>query len=135
MTDTRGPTPSKLDTAHFIREIAARMFLPEETIEAVLHNFETLIEEVLATKGEVSFRSFGIFVGRSGVAQLRTAVALRDAIMEKHMEKYGVEIDNEAVLLAKVTGLCPKCKNPLESKDPCRCKDCGTEPFEKRNVE
>lgn len=111
------------------------MFLPEETIEAVWEVSAAVITEALLREEQVIIRRFGVFRrGKTGTAKFKSAVAIRQILKESVMEKYGVDIDNEAMLMAKVTGECPACKSPLESKDPPRCPKCGTAPFEKKPI-
>jgi len=121
----------RIDTTDFIKEIADRLFLPEETIQAVWDTATKVITEALLREERVIIRKFGIFrLGKTGKPRFRPAYALRQIIKEKAMEKRGVEIDNEAMLMAKVTGACPTCKAELTSKDPPQCPNCGTAPFE-----
>jgi hypothetical protein len=132
---TRGPNqskPKRLETIAFIKEVADLMFLPEETVQAIWDTSARVITDALLRNEKVVIRRFGVFrLSRSGAARFRAAVALRQILKENSMEKYGVEMNNESVLLAKVTGECPTCKALLESKDPPRCPNCGTAPFEK----
>ncbi len=131
-THGQNPNKAKLETAEFIKEIADRLFLPEDTIQAVWDTSIDVIIESLSKNKKVVIRRFGVFrLGRTGSAKFRSAVAVRRFLKESSMEKYGVEMDNEAVLMARVTGECPSCKSQLESKDPPRCSNCGTTPFEK----
>lgn len=134
MTDTPGPNRSKqkrLELLAFIKEVASRMFLPEETILATWETMTTVLVEALLRDEKVVLRKFGVFrLGASGTMRFRSAVSLKQFLKENTMEKYGVEISNEAALLAKVTGQCPACKQELESKDPPKCPACGTAPFE-----
>lgn len=136
MTDTPGRRPSNrrsMDTATFIKEVADRMFLPEETIQAVWKVSAEVIIEALLEDIQVVIKRFGVFrLGRTGTAKFKSANAIRQILKESAMEKYGVEMDNEAVLMAKVTGECPSCKAALTSKDPPSCPNCGTAPFEVR---
>lgn len=136
MTDTPGRSPSKkpkrVDTIAFIKEIADRMFLPEETVLAIWETSVAVITEALLREEKVVIRRFGVFrLSRAGSARFKAAEALRQVLRESNMEKYGVEMNNEAALMAKVTGECPSCKSPLDSKDPPHCPNCGTTPFEK----
>lgn len=131
-THGQNPSKAKLDTAEFIKEIADRMFFPEDVIQAVWDISIDVITESLSKNKKVIIRRFGVFrLGRTGSAKFRSAVAVRRFLKESSMEKYGVEMDNETVLMARVTGQCPSCKSPLESKDPPHCSNCGTTPFEK----
>lgn len=136
MTDIPGRNPNKkpkrLDTIAFIKEIADRMFLPEETILAVWETSAAVITEALLREEKVIIRRFGVFrLSKAGTARFKPAQAVRQVLKENNMEKYGVEMNNEAVLMAKVTGECPACQSPLDSKDPPHCPNCGTTPFEK----
>ncbi len=54
-------------------------------------------------------------------------VKVRDAV-----NKYGVVLDKNKAMMAKLSGKCPNCDTDLESKDPPKCPRCGTEPFEER---
>lgn len=54
-------------------------------------------------------------------------VRVRDAV-----NKYGVVLDRNKSITAKLTGKCPNCGTDLESRDPPKCPRCGTEPFEER---
>lgn len=132
---TRGQNPSKpkrLETIAFIKEIADRMFIPEETVQAVWDTSVSVITESLKRNEKVIIRKFGVFkLSKAGTARFRSAMAMRQLLKESAMEKYGVEMNNETILMAKVTGECPACKAPLESKDPPNCYNCGTAPFEK----
>jgi nucleoid DNA-binding protein len=132
---TRGQNPNKpkrLETIAFIKEIADRMFIPEETVQAVWDTSVNVITESLLKNEKVIIRRFGVFkLSKAGTARFRAAIAMRQLLKESAMEKYGVEMDNETVLMAKVTGECPSCKSPLDSKDPPHCPNCGTTPFEK----
>lgn len=135
MTDIRGPKPSKkrLENAAFIKEVANRMFLPEETIQAVWDVSARVITEALLREEKVVIRRFGVFrLSRIGTARFKPSSAFRQPLKERAMEKYGVEMDNEASLMAKITGECPTCKAPLTSKDPPNCPNCGTAPFESK---
>ncbi len=124
-----------METAAFIKEVADRMFLPEETIQAIWEVSAAVITEALLEDTQVVIRRFGVFrLGRTGTAKFKSAIALRQILKERAMEKYGVEIDNEAMLMAKVTGECPACKAQLTSKDPPCCPNCGTAPFERKPV-
>lgn len=124
--------PKRVDTIAFIKEIADRMFLPEETIQAIWDTATAVITEALMREEKVIIRRFGVFkLGKTGSPKFRAAEALRQILRESNMEKYGVEMNNEAVLMAKVTGACPACKTPLDAKDPPHCPNCGTGPFEK----
>jgi hypothetical protein len=133
MMGTPGPNPNKrLETIAFIKEVADRMFLPEETVQAIWDVSASVITDALLRNEKVVIRKFGVFrLSRSGSARFRAAAALRQTLKENSMEKYGVEMNNEAVLMAKVTGECPACKSQLDSKDPPHCPNCGTAPFEK----
>lgn len=132
---TRGPSRSKakrMETIAFIKEIADRMFIPEDTVQAIWEISTEVILEALLRNEKVVIRRFGVFrLSKSGAARFRPAAALRQAIKESAMDKYGVEMNNEAVLMAKVTGECPACHSQLDSKDPPHCPKCGTAPFEK----
>ncbi len=48
------------------------------------------------------------------------------------MDKYGVQYDDEKVKAASQSKTCPQCGKPLDPTTPRFCKDCGTEPWEKR---
>lgn len=135
MTDIPGRRPSKKRLEHvaFIKEVADRMFLPEDTVQAIWDVSAEVITESLLKEEKVIIRRFGVFrLSRVGTARFKPAAALRQALKENAMEKYGVEMDNEASLMARVTGECPKCKAALSSKDPPSCPNCGTAPFEHR---
>ncbi len=122
------------ETIEFIKEIADRMFIPEETVAAIWDTSVAIITEALLKEERVVIRRFGVFrLSRLGTAKFRAAEALKKTLRENNMEKYGVEINNEATLMARVTGECPSCKSQLDSKDPPHCPNCGTKPFEKVN--
>lgn len=134
---TSGVTQNKakrLETIAFIKEIADRMFFPEETVLAMWETIVAVITEALLREEKVVIRRFGVFrLNKIGAARFRVSQSIRKVLRESHMEKYGVEINNEAALMARVTGECPACKSPLDSKDPPQCPKCGTAPFEKVN--
>lgn len=135
MTDTPGPKQNNrksIETSVFIKEVADRLFLPEDTIQAVWNVSAAVITEALLREEQVIIRRFGVFRLKKGSARFKASAALRQILRESAMEKYGVEIDNEAALMAKVTGECPKCKAALVSKSPPSCQTCGTAPFEKK---
>jgi len=123
----------RLETSSFYQEIANRLFLPVDTVALI---WETSVEVIIGSllkDEEVTIRNFGgFYLNARGRVRLRLASVLRQLFKEKAMEKYGVEIDNESLLMAKVTGECPACKLPLASRDPPSCTNCGTKPFEKR---
>jgi CO/xanthine dehydrogenase Mo-binding subunit len=124
--------PKRMETTAFIKEVADRLFLPEETVQIIWDTSTQVITEALLREERVIIRRFGAFrLGRTGNAKFKAAEALQQILKERAMEKLGVEMDNEAVLMAKVTGACPSCKAELTSKDPPQCPACGTAPFEK----
>lgn len=134
MSEKPSKKPKRIDTIAFIKEIADRMFIPEETVLAIWETSIAVITEALLREEKVVIRRFGVFrINRNGAARFKAAEALRQVLRESNMEKYGVEMNNEAVLMAKVTGECPSCKSPLDSRDPPHCPNCGTTPFEKVN--
>ena len=50
------------------------------------------------------------------------------------MEKYAVEYDNEKIKTASFGNLiCPKCGRDMSFDSSIRCRDCGTEPFERQH--
>lgn len=107
------------------------MFLPEETVLAVWDTSVAVITEALLREEKVIIRRFGVFrLNKSGAARFKVAEALRQLLRESNMEKYGVEINNEATMMARITGECPSCKSTLTSKDHPHCPNCGTAPFE-----
>lgn len=134
MTHIPGAKPNKqkrLETIEFIKEIADRMFIPEETVAAIWDTSVAIITEALQKEERVVIRKFGVFrLSRLGTAKFKAADTLKKILRESNMEKYGVEINNEAVLMARITGACPTCKGQLDSKDPPHCPSCGTKPFE-----
>lgn len=134
MTATRGPNRSSklLSTQTLVKEIAERMFFPEETVQAIVDVTVSVITEALLGNNKVAIQGLGTFrPSRTGLVKFRSSVSLRQILKENLMEKYGVKMNNEALLLAKVTGECPTCKSVLDSKDPPHCPNCGTAPFEK----
>lgn len=133
MMATRGPKQNNIDLEAFIKKASEELFLPEETVNAVWNVFASLITDALLDEKKVTLRNFGVFrLGKTGRARFTAAMRLRQALKEMHMDKYGVELDNEAVLMAKVTGQCPTCQSALVSKDPPNCPRCGSQPFEKK---
>ena len=141
---TPGPRPSSFETSAVIRETARLTHLPEETVRLVLDTLIAVIRAALVREERVVLRFFGTFQakrvlngGFNGVrVRFKTAADLKKAVQEamRPVEKYNVEMKNEAVLLAQLTGLCPKCKGSLESTHPPKCPTCGTEPFENKET-
>lgn len=132
-----GPTSKvkRLETIALIKEISERLLFPEDTIQIVLDTLVAIITESLLEEKKVIIRRFGVFrLSRRGTAIFRTSLTLKQKFKEQAMEKYGVEMNNETVLLAKITGECPECKQLLQSKDPPQCSTCGTKPFEKKGL-
>jgi nucleoid DNA-binding protein len=140
MTDTPGPTRSKkLETSALIEEVSDRLFLPTETIETVLNCLIEVMSEALVKDEKVILRTFGSLRVKHSNTRLSVKfrpsqefrLTLREALLP--MDKYGVEMNNEATLMAKVTGDCPACKGKLDQTDPPHCPSCGTAPFEKKD--
>ena len=140
-TQSKKHRPSnRLETIALFKEIAARTSLPPETVRYILETFTEVVAESLLSDTKVILRHFGSFHSRmiaqgsairfKPAAELKTKV--QKAITPPTMEKLNVVLNNEAALLAKVTGECPACKSKLESKDPPRCPNCGTAPFEEK---
>lgn len=137
---TPGPKQNSLETIAMLREIAGRVFLPEDTIKLVMGAFVEVTREHLQKEERVIIRNFGTFRAKrvkngrfAGFSvRFKPAQDFKASIKEalKPMEKYGVELKDEAVLLAKVTGECPSCKTKLDQTDPPHCPNCGTKPFE-----
>ena len=131
-----------LYTSQLILQTADRLHLPEDIVAAMLQTLEDVITEAVLKQHRVVLRNFGTFriksrQGNNKVPALRfkPAQELKKLIREKlggPMDKLGVALENEAVLLAKVTGLCPVCKIALCQTDPPQCTNCGTKPFEKK---
>lgn len=123
--------------------MAERCFLPEDTIKTVLDAFIAISKDAFQRDTRVILRHFGAFKPRRTVVRgyagvtirFRPAKELKDDIKKEAvepMEKYGVEMKNEAVLLARVTKKCPECKTDLDQIDPPHCPNCGTQPFEEK---
>lgn len=128
----------RLETRALFAELAERTSLPVDTIRLVFDTFTNIVLESMLDDTKVIVRHFGAFyakvIKQGSAIRFRPAQELKAKVQEgtrrAPMEKLGVELNNEAVLLAKVTGKCPACKSDLASKDPPRCPNCGTEPFE-----
>ena len=141
MTDTPGPKPSSFKTGDLIQKVAQRLFLPDDTVEMVLYG---ILEEIIAAllrKEKVFLRGLGSLVikqHRLGYPMLKFKISslMKETMREAGlvMEKYGVDLGNEAELVAKVTGECPSCKSALESTSPPKCPNCGTKPFERQTT-
>lgn len=119
-------------------KVAFDLCIPKQTAELVIRTtLENIVQEI--EKGErVKLSRFGVFRARKLIRKDRAAMfkmAFRSSPwirrrLETNMEKLGVQFDNTAAQLAKLSGTCPVCKQPLESKDPPKCVSCGTTPFE-----
>lgn len=132
-----------MKTSELVEIAAQKLALPKATVDAVLKTLLETIAESLLKKDKVIITNFGVFTAGvvngtmpGVVARFRAAKELKAKLKEqfkeeiKPMEKLGVELDNEAALLAKVTKKCPKCQGDLVETDPPQCSACGTEPFE-----
>lgn len=132
---TRGPKRSRLERSALLAEVAQRTALPVQTVRHVLETFVEVVREALRRDQKVVFWRFGTFeirTSKSGYrVKYKAALEFKESVRPM-MEKQGVELNNEAVLLAKVTGECPDCKEKLVSKDPPNCPKCGSRPFEKK---
>lgn len=132
---TRGPKRSRLEPRALFAEVAQRTALPVGTVRHVLDTFVEVIRDSLRKDVKVVFWRFGSFqtrtTGNGFSVKFKPAPDFRESVRPM-MEKQGVELNNEAVLLAKVTGECPDCKEKLVSKDPPNCPKCGSRPFEKK---
>jgi hypothetical protein len=51
------------------------------------------------------------------------------------MEKLGVKLNEEAVVVRTGIRHCPKCEAQLHRTEPPNCPNCGTEPFEEVPVD
>jgi len=119
-------------------KVAFDLCIPKQTAELVVRTtLENIVQEV-EKGGRVKLSRFGVFRARKLDRKDRAAffkMAFRSSPwirrrLETNMEKLGVQFDNTAAQLAKLSGVCPSCKQTLESKDPPRCVSCGTAPFE-----
>jgi hypothetical protein len=123
------------------KAIADDLCIPLDTTNLVLKSLIEIMTVELEANGVVKFPNFGTF--RVRVLNRKNRVALFKAgfisslklraRLEKNMDKLGVAYDEVAVQVAKLTGLCPKCQQPLVAKDPPQCGACGTEPFEQKS--
>lgn len=92
----------------------------------------------LNRRAQVSMYHLGTFKVREDEFGRPTIVFSTTSEMTKHvrvrpeMNKYGVILDKNASMTAKLTGKCPVCGADLESKDPPKCPQHGTQPFEER---
>lgn len=119
-------------------KVAFDLCIPKQTAELVIRTtLENIVQEI--ERGErVKLSRFGVFRARRLERKDRAAMfkmAFRSSPwirrrLETNMEKLGVQFDNTAAQLAKLSGVCPTCKQALESKDPPKCASCGTAPFE-----
>ncbi len=140
-TQSKKYRPSKrLETIALYKEIAQRTALPPETVRYIFETFTEVLTESLLSDTKVVVRHFGTFhsrmIAQGSAIRFKPALELKEkvqrAITPPTMEKLNVVLNNEAVLLAKVTGECPACKSKLETKDPPNCPNCGTAPFEEK---
>lgn len=145
ITGIRGPMQNRFETREIVKQVSDRLYLPEDTIMAVYKTLIEVLEEGFFRQEKIILRGFGTLKGRvARVARTKTykihfrpSNELRSRLKKEFvpMEKYGVELNNEAVLLAKITGKCPTCKEDLIQKEPPQCKSCGTKPFESKGGE
>jgi nucleoid DNA-binding protein len=110
MTDTPGSKPSNFNTAQIAKAAAERLYLPEETVEMVLLAILEEITAAILRKEKVSLKGLGTIKLKYHkgypVVRLKTSTLLKEAMKEAGlvMDKYGVDLNNEAELMAKVTG-------------------------------
>lgn len=136
---TPGLKPNRLETMALFKAISARCFLPEDTVRIVIESLGAVVKESMLREESVVIRNFGTFKIKrrtNGVAiRFKVSEDFRKDIKEvvKPMEKHAVdETNNNAVLIAKMTGKCPVCKAELSSKNPPICPTHGSEPFEEK---
>jgi nucleoid DNA-binding protein len=145
MTDTPGLKQSRLETNALVRQVAERCFIPDDTVKAILDSFVDVMREALQREERIIIRNFGVlYTKQAGYGPFKGTSIKFKASLEfkkglkkegevKPMEKYGVELKDEATLMAKVTGECPACKSKLDSTEPPKCPNCGTKPFERQS--
>lgn len=136
------PKGTKLTYNQIIKAVARQAHLPDDTVRVVIDTLWDVIRDGLRAQHILVLREFGTFRPRrtmknnvEGLAiKFRPSPGFKQSVKEAlpPMEKYGVQLKDEAVLLAKVTGECPACKSKLDQKDPPHCPNCGTAPFEKK---
>lgn len=125
----------------FVARIAKDTYLPEETIKVVVQSMVEIITATLQTgNDEVIVTNFGKWVltnktsraGKYRYPKFRSAIQFRERTKQEAavMNKYGVVLDENKTLLAKLSGECPKCLQPLKCVIPPECTTCGTKPFE-----
>lgn len=134
----------RLETGELLQRVADKLFLPKSTVQIVYECLVETITESLLSKEKVVLRRLGVLIGKTvgyGIhtsygAKFKSSNELKDALKRKFlvrsMDKYGVSLNKEAELIAKITGTCPECKEELTQKDPPVCPSCGTKPFEKK---
>lgn len=125
-----------VDTEQFTTEIAASLDWQKGDAKRVLNAFIANLAKHLEARRSVSFMLLGTFSVRDDedgfpkVTFNPSHLFKQKLGVRPEMNKYGVVLDQNKSMTAKLTGKCPDCGAELESKDPPKCPKCGTKPFE-----
>ncbi len=134
--------------------VAAKTNLPFETVKTVIFEFFDQVWGHLRAREKVVLIRIGTFRLHEGISRrtggpsifpkFKIAGSARSKFFDpanlppitdmpeerNPMEKYGVKLDEDKKLAARLSGKCPDCKAQLESINPPVCPTCGTAPFE-----
>lgn len=130
--------PRRVTVTDLIDDISAEAGVGRDQAFAVISAFAKKMSQALDQRKTCAFWNIGTFSVRddeNGFPEIRFAASLefrKHVHVRPEMNKYGVVLDRNKVMTAKLTGLCPDCNTDLESKDPPKCPRCGTKPFEEK---
>lgn len=122
-------------------ELAIKYELPEKTVIKIVTSMCEIMGKALQERKTVAIMHLGYFKineaewGNPVVAFAASAIMRSFIRVRSDMNKFGVVLDKNKVMLAKFTGKCPKCGELLEQKSPPLCAKCGTAPFEEQITE
>ncbi len=128
--------PRMVDLEEISIELATTLNWQKGDARIALNAFFEIIRKHLDQRHSIGFKVLGTFSVRddehgfpkvkfvpSHVLNLKLGVS-------PEMNKYGVVLDENKSMTAKMTGKCPDCGTDLESRSPPKCPQCGTKPFE-----
>lgn len=134
-----------------VNTVAAKTMLPPDTIKLVVREFFDTVWSHLRAREKVVLVGIGTFRLYEGISRrtgnrsifpkFKVAGSIRTLFNEipplpeappevPPMDKYGVKLDENKRLIAKLSGECPDCKAKLTTINPPLCPNCGTKPFE-----
>lgn len=132
---------SRIVHRDIVTAISKSTRIPTRIVDDVLKAFYEATMAFVLLDGLVSITKFGSFKKRINksrrtlngkMSKPSVSVRFRVSKGSKAMEKFGVVLDDDKTKTASEGHKCPSCSAELVSLDPPMCKNCGTEPFEKK---